>query len=400
MRSRKAPKRMDNGRSVAHAGSIMIARPLILRIAAAGLTAVVITAAKRGPDLPREAELYRTEFESAIQASDNATQRLMQGLELTYADRLRQLQYLLQYAGRLRELIAVYDEAKRFQTKRTPPAPTAATEPAELKLLAEEHLRALRTAQYSNDVAVTRAAAIYVQNLAILRRSMAERADPDVLLALDAERDGLLTNARIRKAVTGSLSMPGSLTNQAAVAADTGSGVEVSDRILRMYGPGNEDVAVIMGYTISVGLTEDASRVRERLSEGAKTSAKSHDGAVGYQFRVAVGGRNSEVPPGSRLVVEYFSRSLTDNTKSYHSSEQSVLPGIGRGESYTAEFKGISLYRSVSVSVSTRGSIRSYSGHEFHGLIVSLLDPEGRVIMQRFHPQSLNREVNDTPGIR
>ncbi|MBM4154666.1 MAG: hypothetical protein FJ221_06505 [Lentisphaerae bacterium] len=378
----------------------MIARRPIQWLAAACLAAAALGATKRGPDLPREAEVYRAEYEAAVKSSDDATQRLMQGLELTYADRLRQLQYLLQYAGRLRELMAVYDEARRFQARHAPPAPTAATEPAELKLLAEEHLRSLRAAQYSNDVCVTRAAAIYVQNLAILRRSMAERADPDMLLALDAERDGLLTNTRIRKAVAGSLAGPGSLTNQAAVAVDTGSGVEVSDRILRMYGPGNEDVAVVMGYTISVGLTEDTSRVRERLSEGAKTSAKSQDGAVGYQVRINIGGRNSEVPPGSRLVVEYFSRSLTDNSKKYHSSEQSVLPGIGRGESYTAEFKGISLYRSESVSTSTRGSIRSYSGDEFHGLTVSLLDPEGRVIMQRFHPQSLSREVTDTPGIR
>ncbi len=390
---------MDIGDALAHSRTIMIARRLISRTAAASLAILACAAVKKGLDLPREVAAYRADYEAAIQASDDTTQRLLHGLELTYADKLRQLQYLLQYSGRLRELMAVYDEAKRYQAKRAPPAPTAATEPAELRLLAEEHLRALRTAQYSNDVAVTRAAAIYVQNLALLRRSMADRADPDLLLALDAERDGLLTNSRIRKAVAGSAAAPGSLTNVVVAAADTSS-TGTNDRMLRMYGPGNEDVAVLMGYTIGVGLTEDTSRIRERKSDGAKTMGKSQDGSVGYQFRVTIAGRNSEVPPGSRVVIEYFSRSLTDSGKKYHSSEQSVLPGIGRGESYTAEFKGISLYRSESISTSSRGSIRSYSGDELHGLIVSLLDPEGRIILQRFHPQALTREVTDTPGIR
>jgi hypothetical protein len=380
----------------------MIANKILACFVAAGFSALAMAAAKAPESgIPREAEAARTEFDAGLRAGDEEAQRLMQGLDLIYADKLRQLQYTLQFSGRLRELMAVHDEARRYQAKRTPPAVTASIEPAELRVLAEEHLRALRTAQYSNDLAVARTASLYVQNLAILRRSLAEQVDPEVLLALDAERDRLLTNARIRQAVAGCAVTPGSLTNLTVATIDAGEAAGTSDRMLRLYGLGNDQAAVLMGYTLDVGMTEDQSRLRERKTESIQVRSRSRDGSVGYQFRVTVSGRNSEVPPGSRLIVEYFSRSMTDNSRKFHSSEQAVLTGVGRGESSTVEFKGISLYRSESLMSGLRGGgTRSYSGDEFHGLIVSLLDPEGRIILQRFHPQAMSKEVNDTPGVR
>jgi len=46
------------------------------------------------------------------------------------------------------------------------------------------------------------------------------------------------------------------------------------------------------------------------------------------------------------------------------------------------------------------GSTRNFSGHEFHGLILSVVDPSGRVVFQRFAPQTLGREIVPTPGHR
>gem|GEM_PF-1903400 len=395
-------KPVDIPRCVLHSDLIMIANRIFTCFLAAGLAALAMAAAKAPEEsIPREAQAARAEFDAGLRASDDEGQRLMQGLDLIYADRLRQLQYTLQFSGRLRELMAVHDEALRYQSKRTPPAATASIEPTELRVLAEEHLRALRTAQYSNDLAVVRTAALYVQNLAILRRSLAEQADPEVLLALDAERDRLLTNSRIRQAVAGCAVTPGSLTNLTVATINSGEPSDTSDRMLRLYGLGNDQAAVLMGYTLDVGMTEDRSRLRERKTESMQVRSQSREGSVGYQFRVTVSGRNSEVPPGSRIIIEYFSRSMTDSSRKFHSSEQAVLSGVGRGESSTVEFKGISLYRSESLTAGMRGGgMRSYSGDEFHGLIVSLLDPEGRIILQRFHPQAMSKEVNDTPGVR
>lgn len=396
-------KPVDIPRGVLHSDTIMIAHRILTFLTAAGLATLALAAAQTPENggIPREAEVARAEFDADLRTSDGDAQRLMQGLDLLYADKLRQLQYSLQLAGRLRELMAVHDEARRYQIKRAPPAATATIEPTELRVLAEEHLRALRTAQYSNDLAVMRTASIYVQNLAILRRTLAEQVDPEVLLTLDAERDRMLTNARIRQAVAGCAVTPGSLTNLTVATIDAGAASDTSDRMLRLYGLGNDQAAVLMGYTLDVGMTEDQSRLRERRTESMKIQSRSRDGSVGYQFRVTVAGRNSEVPPGSRIIIEYFSRSMTDNSRKFHSSEQAVLGGVGRGESSTVEFRGVSLYRSESLTSGVRGGgTRSFSGDEFHGLIVSLLDPEGRIILQRFHPQSMSKEVTDTPGVR
>lgn len=399
---KKTPKKpVDISSRVLHSGATMIAHRTVVYVAAAGLAALAMAAENVPEAVPREAAAARAELDAGLRASDDEAQRLMQGLDLVYADKLRQLQYTLQFSGRLRDLMAVHDEARRYQEKRTPPSATASIEPTELRVLAEEHLRVLRTAQYSNDMAVVRTASAYVQNLAILRRSLAEQADPEVLLALDAERDRLMTNARIRRAVAGSATTPGSLTNLTVATIDAGAPSGTSDRMLRIYGAGTDHAAVVMGYTLDVGMTEDASRLRERRTESFKIQSRSRDGAVGYHFRVTVAGRNSEVPPGSRIIIEYFSRSMTDNSKKFHSSEQAVLTGVGRGESSTVEFKGISLYRSESITAGARGGgTRSFSGDEFHGLIVSLLDPEGRIILQRFNPQAMIKEVTDTPGVR
>lgn len=349
--------------------------------------------------LPPEVRTYRSEYEAAVRAADDNLQRVQRGLELTYADKLRQLMYAMQYAGRIRDLLNIYDEYVRFQTKRALPTPTPAMEPAELRLLAEEHVKAVRTAEYSNHVAVARAAAVYLQNLAMLRRTLAERADPDVLLQLDAERDRLLTNARIRAAVVSAAAGIVIPTNF-VVAADAPAGPAEGERVLRLYRLGTEDAATLMAYSIEVGMTEDTSRLREVKTETTRSRSESRSGTVVYRFRITITARNAEVPAGSRVIAEYFARSLTDGSKRYHSSEQTLVPWIGRGESHTVEFNGISLYRSESQTIQSRGSGRSFSGEEFHGIIVSLLDPEGRIMLQRFYPQSLSKDVIATPGMR
>lgn len=349
--------------------------------------------------LPAEVRSYQADLDAALSTSDDAFQRVQRGLEIAYVDRLRQLMYALQYSGRIRDLMSVYDEYVRFQAKRQPLVPTPAVEPPELRILAEEHVKAIRTAEYSNHVAIARAAATYLQNLALLRRSLAERAEPEVLLQLDSERDRLLTNARIRVAVVSAAAGVAIPTNF-VVAADAAATAQENERQLRLYRLGTEDAAALMGYNVEVGMTEDTSRLRQTKSESTRSRSESRAGSVAYRFRVVISARNNDVPAGSRVIVEYFSRSLTDGSKKYHSSEQTLIPWVGRGESYTIEFNGISLYRSESMTVAFRNSGRSYTGEEFHGIIVSLLDPEGRIILQRFHPQSLVKDVTNTPGMR
>lgn len=348
--------------------------------------------------LPPEATAYRATFFEEIRKAESASEQLVFAHGIAYAERLRQLQYAFQVAGRLGDLILVYDEIQRLQNEKKPPSPSPAMEPAELRLLAEDYVLSLRTARHSNDVHVARASADYIQQLAVLRRSMAERDGGDLLLMLDAERDRLLTNAVIRQAVDGSVAKPGTLA--ADMISTDMTAREFNDIILRLYRPTNESVDAITAHSIDVGMTEDSSGMADRKTSSGRGEATSRSGKLNYTFRVTVSGRARDVPSGSRIVVEYFARSMTDDAREYVKAEEAILPAILAGESYTADLKGFTVAQTVSISVTTSGMTRSYTGSEFYGIIVSLLNPTGGVVMQRFFPQYLSRHLSPTPGLR
>ena len=136
---------------------------------------------------------------------------------------------------------------------------------------------------------------------------------------------------------------------------------------------------------------------RTFLSGVVMTSSRSEDGPVIYTPRVTVSSRNSEIPPDSELTIDYYSRSLTDSGSRKESSETLALPRLARGESATVQGSGISLWRSFSTTHTGRGpDARSYSGSELHGLVITIRDAQRNVLLLRFTPQQLARELDGT----
>jgi hypothetical protein len=149
---------------------------------------------------------------------------------------------------------------------------------------------------------------------------------------------------------------------------------------------------------MTLSLLEDTSRVKVRESVAGASNARSEEGPVAYTPRVTIAARNAEIPPDAEMTIEYYTRSLTDSGCVRESSETLPLPRVARGESATLEGRGLSLWRSNAVSHSGRGpGSQSYSGRELYGMVITLRDAEGAVLLLRFTPQQLAREVG-APG--
>lgn len=341
--------------------------------------------------LPKEAAPLRDAFETSLSGLDGERAAQLKQLGADYEAGLRKLRGELEEAGRLRPLLAVHDELARFSKTRDPAGPGA--ESVELAALQAAYLARNQQVAYSNDLEVIRLAERYVQALAELRAGLLKAKAEEAVKGVDEERDRLLSLGRLRSALRATLTNPPAEPNGSGGAATNGLAAGKA-RNLRMYRLANEDVAKVMGYTMSLSLLEDTSRLKVRESEAGMTTTRSEDGPVIYTPRITIASRNSEIPPDCDMTIEYFTRSFTDNGYRKESSETLPLPRVARGESATVEGRGLSLWRSISVTHTGRGAdTRNYSGSELYGLAVTIRDSRNEVVLLRFTPQTLARDL-------
>lgn len=352
--------------------------------------------------LPPEAEKSREAFEARIRDTDRRAAQLAKTLGAAYSALLKDLRASLQIAGRVRDMAMVHDELDRFTKERTIPAVDAIKEPAELRRVVEQLAAQARDETHANEVEVVDAAARHLQTLGTLSVQLALGERGGALSAVETERDRVIVHPRLRSALALSAAVPNRavLGPAAAEAPPVDAALEI--RKLRMYSPAGEDAGRVMSYSIDAAMWEDRTRMYQSKTAGSPKLGQSQttSGPVSYKFRITIACRNGEIPPDCRLVVEYFRRSLTESDKSYLSAEELKLPPIARNESRTFEIKGVEMTQSETRSTTLYGSNRTLSGHELHGMIVSLLDPSGRVLLQRFTPQSLGKDTVPTPGKR
>ena len=347
--------------------------------------------------LPKEVLPARETFEVGLEVADKQGTERLKTLGEEYLAQLGAIEREMQSNAQFRALVIVHDEWARFAKARMMP-PRLLDDPVELRdVQTVFQLRLLQT-QYSNELALVKLAERYVQELAAARVPLEQNGSSSGLKILDEERDRVIGLARLRRALDlTKIHPPASLDSLTNNVTDLGDSGRVR-RIMELNRPSSESLQATIGYTMRAAVYEDLSRIKARKSEGAGAKGRSFDGQILYTPRVTIACQHSEVPSGSRLVIEYFSRSIADRQRRRESMESVLLPRIERGESYTIEAKGLQLYRAEQVTTTHRvGVSRSYSGSEFYGLILHLIDPEGRVLLQRFAPQSLERDVAAKP---
>jgi hypothetical protein len=351
----------------------------------------------RGAALPKEALPARETFEVGLQMAEKQGAERLTALGNEYLAQGGVIEREMQSNAQFRALVLVHDELVRFAKVRAMP-PRPIEDPVELRdVQAVFHLRILQV-QYSNEFTLVKLAEKYVQELALIRGTLERHGGASALRALDEERDRVIGLTRLRQAldiikVRPPLSLE-SLTNN---LAEPPEGERVR-RILDLCRPANESLQSMIGYTMRVTVYEDLSRLKARKQEGAGVRGRGLDGQILYTPRITLNCQHGEIASGSRMVIEYFSRSIADRARHRESVESVLLPRIDRGEHHTFEAKGIQLFRSEQVSTIARvGVSRSASGSEFYGLILHVVDPDGRVLLQRFAPQSLERDLNVRP---
>lgn len=354
------------------------------------------------PVLPEDAQKSRDTFDRHIRNIEQRTSRRTKTLGAAYATQLKDLRATLQITGRVRDMAIVHDEIARFAKENTIPALDAVKEPAELRRIVAQLAAQGRDELHADEVEVVAAAARHLQNLGTLGEQMVIGERTGSLEAVEAERDRVMALPGLRAALATSATPPDRAVAGPVAPEAPPADESVEFRKLRMSAPAGEDAGRVMGIAIDAALREDRTRMYQSKTEGSPKLGFSETsaGPIQYKLRVTVSGRNSEIPPDCRLVVEYFRRSLTDGSRSFLSTEEIKIPPVGKNESRTFEMKGVELTQSETRNTTVVGSNRTFSGHELYGFIASLIGPSGRVVIQRFTPQSLGKEVIPVPGKR
>lgn len=345
--------------------------------------------------LPKDALKAREAFEVGLQVVTKENEKQIAQLGDEYLQQLRKIESDMQVNGQLRGLVVVHDELARFATARAF-AGAPVNEPVELRdVQARVQIRILQV-QYSNEFELVKLGERYVQELGLAREAEGKQGATAMVKTLDEERDRVLALPALRRALESTKIRPpttmAALTNMLNV-----SGTE-SRRQLDIFRASSEPLQAAIGYKLKISIFEDMAQLRPRKADGAGSKMRAVDGVIGYIPRFVLSCQHSEIPSGSRLVVEYYSRSLADRARRRELVENIVLPRLERGESYTVDGKGVQLQRSEqTTSIPYSGVSRYIPGSEFYGLIIHVVDPARRVLMQRFLPQSLERDVAAIP---
>lgn len=352
----------------------------------------------RAASLPDDALKTRETFEVGLQMATKEGKKSIDAIGEEYLQQLHEIEKEMQANGQFRGLVTIHQEVVRFTKARTLTG-RPVEEPVELREAQTTFQFKLLQTRYNNDLELIKLAERYVQELAVVREAEVKRGGTSSVRALDEERDRVLGLTALLRALEGTKTpLPSSVEALTNMVGNVVTENDRPHRQLDIFRPISEPLQSTIGYTLKVSLAEDISKLKPRRAEGAGSRSRAIDGLVGYLPRITISCQHGEIPSGSRLIIEYYSRSLTDRSRRRELIEQVVLPRLDRGESYTVDAKGIQIYRSESVaSIVRQGVSKSYAGAEFYGLILHVVDPDRRVLVQRFSPQSLDREVSATP---
>ena len=345
--------------------------------------------------LPKEVVTARESFEIGLHQVVCDSEKRVTATGEEYLERLRAIEREMQSNGQFRGLVTVHDEIVRFTKERTLVGQPLA-ELVELRKAQASFQAKLMQEQYDDGCALLQLAGRYVQALALARETVEKQGAAAGVRELNEERDRVIGLAKLRAALeTTKAHAP---TAEVAPAKVKTVADERVRRQLDICRPAAEPLQAMIGYNLRASLLEDVSKLNQRRAEGANGKVNSLEGQIGYVPHIVLSCQHGEVPSGSRLVIEYFSRSLTSHSHRRETVESVLLPRLDHGESYTVEAKGIQLFRSEQITATMRvGVSRNFTGSEFYGLILHVVNPDGHVLVQRFTPQALARELSATP---
>lgn len=354
---------------------------------------LLIALSASGAMAAKEIAPWREEYDKSVQRIDGGIEEQKAEIVAHYLQQLRRIQTDLQSQGQVRGAVAVFDELSRCNKARLIPT-NVVPEPIELRDAQAQAIIQMQQTQYSNEMEIVRVSGRYLQALSQGRETMNARGDAEGVRTFDEERDRILALPRLRVALKATSGPPPDSLASAGGAKPAGITADLKYHSVKLSSSETEELTARMNFDVLAGLAEDDSKVNVRKSVLGASTTRSEDGATIYRTRFVVTARGEELPAGCRLVVAYYSRSLTEKERKRESTESLLLPSLERGQSYTVDGQGLTLYKASSSTTTTRGAQgMSMYGKEWYGMMVELLDQEGRVILKRFSPQSLERDI-------
>lgn len=365
--------------------------------------------AHAAPALPE----LKSEFEATIRTAQVEQRENLKTLRQSYTATLAKLEGQSQEKGAMQEMLAIRDEKARFeQTGEIPTEALTTTLPA-LRKAQDDWLQQLRQAQLAHAQKITNASEKYMQSLAGLQKALALQNDAAGLAAAKAETERVLGNNIIRDALALArppkpvaepvTKPPAKKPEPAATAAPPLTApVEVGEykfyplgkepaakdlKELRLDFPNTERKGAGFYYALTAKVYSDKSKVEVIKSRDFDYMSKREEGRIQSIPRITIACRNKDVPEGSKLVLQYVSRSTTRTTETREERvEHIALPPIARGQTVVVDGQGISLYK---FEYQGYYNYRSRSGREFYGLIVTLFDTDGKLLFQQCTPSSV-----------
>jgi len=379
---------------------------------------------------PTLADLKK-QFETAMRDAQKANREALKTLRQVYSDTLTKLQTELQAKGEMQAVLVIRDEKTRFEQAGDIPAAALASEPAALRKAQDDwnaRCQQLPAAQAQKLVGISER---YMQQLAQLQKVLTAKNDQEGLKAVSEETDRLLGNNVIREALAlvkaGKPAAPdktASATPAAPVKPEAGKPdtapaakvpeaklVEVGD--YKFYPTGKEPAAKDLKdqrlefptaerrnaayfYTLTAKVYFDKAKMTadKHNYAGFGYSTKVDAGDLVIFPRVSLASRNRDIPEGSKLVIQYFSRHITRLTDIHEERVEHIkLPLILHGQSLTVDGQGITLSKS---DRHDSDGFRIRSGREYYGVILTVLDAEDKVLTQQCSPSSLIKSCTAT----
>jgi hypothetical protein len=367
---------------------------------------------------PTLADLKK-QFETAMRDAQKAHREALKALRQTYSDSLTKLQTELQAKGEMQGVLTIRDEKARFEQAGEIPPVALVTEPAALRKAQDDWNASCQQAAVAQAQKLVGLSEKYMQQLAQLQKSLTAKNDQEGLKAVNEETDRLLGNNVIREALAlvkaAKPAAPEKVATPAPVKPEPAKtevaapakpldakGIEVGD--YKFYPTGKEPAVKDLKdqrlefptaerrnaayfYTLGAKVYFDKDKLTSNKHNVYDYSIKEESGDLASIPRLTLACRNKDIPEGSQLVVQYYSRHIARSTDVREERVEHIkLPPLVRGQSLTVDGEGITLYK---YDYRSSYGYRERNGREYYGLIISLFDPDGKLLMQQCTPSSL-----------
>ena len=373
---------------------------------------------------PPLADMKR-KFETDMRDLQKQQREEFKVLRQAYTDSLTKLEGPLQEKGEMQTLITIRDEKARFEQAGEIPAGALVSEPATLRKAQDEWNAQAQQAFVAHAKKIVALSEKYMQQLALLQKSLTGPNDQAELAAVKDETERLLGNNMIREALAlaktakpAELAEKPAVTNtpapaikpEPAVVTSLTAPLEVGD--YKFYPPGKEPPAKELKslrlefpnverkssanfFTLASSVYFDKNKLQVDRRNFNDSSSREEQGFVRSIPRITIAIRNRDLPEGCKLVIQYFSRSTIRSSELHEERAEHIgLPPLGRGQSVVVDGQGISLYKFEYRDV--RVYLRNRMGREFYGLILSIFDTDGKLLIQQCTPSSLIKSCQAT----